>query len=33
MERLDVVDAFAFDAHFRVFRYGPLRRRAFSVVP
>jgi uncharacterized protein len=33
MERLDVVHAFAFDAHFRVFRYGPERRRAFSIVP
>jgi predicted nucleic acid-binding protein len=33
MERLGVVQAFAFDAHFRVFRYGRERRRAFSVIP
>ncbi len=33
MERLDVVDAFAFDAHFRVYRFGSERRRAFTVVP
>jgi predicted nucleic acid-binding protein len=33
MERLGIAEAFAFDEHFRVFRYGPARRRAFSVVP
>jgi len=33
MERLRLVQAFAFDAHFRVFRYGPEGRRAFSVIP
>lgn len=33
MERLGVDEAFAFDAHFRVYRYGPARRRAFHVFP
>ncbi len=33
MERLHIEEAFAFDSHFRVFRFGPGRRQAFSVVP
>jgi predicted nucleic acid-binding protein len=33
MERLAIVEAFAFDSHFRVFRHGPGRRRSFTVVP
>lgn len=33
MERLGLVEAFAFDSHFRVFRYGAERRHAFSLVP
>jgi predicted nucleic acid-binding protein len=33
MERFAIVEAFAFDAHFRVFRHGPGRRRSFTVVP
>ena len=33
MERLSIADALAFDADFRVYRYGPARRRAFTVLP
>jgi predicted nucleic acid-binding protein len=33
MERLWVEEAFAFDAHFRVYRWGPSRRRGFRIVP
>jgi uncharacterized protein len=33
IERLAIARAFAFDIHFRIFRYGPLRRRALEVVP
>ena len=28
-----IEEAFAFDAHFHVYRYGPSRRQAFGVVP
>jgi predicted nucleic acid-binding protein len=31
MERLDIVEALAFDAHFRVYRFGPGRRHALRV--
>ena len=33
MERLGITDAFAFDAHFLFYRYGPGRRRAFRRLP
>lgn len=33
MERLSIVDALAFDADSRMYRYGPQRRRAFAVRP
>jgi len=33
MERLGLAEAFAFDVHFLVYRYGPGRQRAFSRVP
>ena len=33
MERLGVHDAFAFDAHFLVYRFGPRRQRAFRRWP
>ena len=33
MERLGITDALALDADFRIYRYGPGRRRAFAVRP
>jgi predicted nucleic acid-binding protein len=33
MEGRGLEEALAFDAHFRVYRYGEARRRAFRVVP
>lgn len=33
MERLGITDAFAFDAHFLVYRFGPGRQRAFRRLP
>lgn len=33
MERLGVHDAFAFDAHFLVYRFGPRRTKAFRRFP
>jgi len=33
MEREEIVRAFAFDAHFRVYRFGEGSRRRFDVVP
>jgi predicted nucleic acid-binding protein len=33
MERMSIEEAFAFDAHFLVYRYGSGRRRAFRRVP
>lgn len=33
MERLRIYDAFAFDAHFLVYRFGPGRQRAFRRFP
>ena len=33
MERLAITDALALDVDFRVYRYGPQRRRAFAVRP
>lgn len=33
MERTGITDAFAFDAHFLVYRYGPQRRRSFHRLP
>ena len=33
MERMAITDALALDADFRVYRYGPQRRRAFAVRP
>lgn len=33
MERLGIIDAFAFDAHFLVYRYGPDRHRALRRFP
>lgn len=33
MERLGIADALALDADFRIYRYGPQRRRAFAVRP
>lgn len=32
LERLEIEDVLAFDAHFRAYRFGPSRRRAFRVV-
>jgi predicted nucleic acid-binding protein len=33
LERLGIDRAFAFDAHFRVVRFGPRRERALTLVP
>lgn len=33
MERLGINDAFAFDAHFLIYRFGPNRQRAFRRLP
>ncbi len=33
MERLGIADALSLDDHYRVYRYGPERRRAFRVMP
>ncbi len=33
MEREGIEEALALDAHFRIYRYGPARRRAFLVGP
>jgi len=33
LERLGMDEAFAFDSHFRLYRWGPQRRRALRVVP
>ena len=33
MERLGIDEAFAFDAHFLVYRFGPRRQRAFKRFP
>ena len=33
MERLAITDALALDADFRIYRYGPGRRQAFTVLP
>ena len=33
MERLAITDALALDADFRIYRYGPDRRKAFAVRP
>ncbi len=33
MERLGIPTAFSFDAHFRVFRYGPKKELTLTVVP
>ena len=33
MERLGISDAFAFDAHFLVYRFGPGRHRSFRRLP
>ena len=33
MQRLGVDEAFAFDAHFLVYRYGPMRQHAFRRFP
>ena len=33
MERLAIADALALDADFRIYRYGPGRRQAFTVRP
>ena len=33
MERLGLSEAFAFDAHFLIYRFGPGRQRAFRRVP
>lgn len=33
MERLGIHEAFAFDAHFLIYRFGPDRQRAFRRVP
>ncbi len=33
MERLGITHAFAFDAHFLVYRFGPDRQRAFHRLP
>jgi predicted nucleic acid-binding protein len=33
MERLGILDAFAFDTHFLVYRFGPDRQRALRRFP
>lgn len=33
MERLGITEAFTFDQHFLVYRYGPQRRKAFTCHP
>ncbi len=33
MERTRIEEAFAFDAHFKVYRHGPRRRTGFRLVP
>ena len=33
MERLGIEEAFAFDSHFRIYRHGPHRRKAFRIIP
>lgn len=33
MERLGITEAFAFDAHFLIYRFGPGRQRAFRCFP
>lgn len=33
MERLGLIEAFAFDVHFLIYRFGPGRQRAFRRVP
>jgi predicted nucleic acid-binding protein len=33
MERLRIKEALAFDVHFRVYRWGPSREKAFRVLP
>jgi len=33
MERQGIHEAFAFDAHFLVYRFGPARQRAFRRLP
>ncbi|MBI2896636.1 MAG: hypothetical protein HYY06_23970 [Deltaproteobacteria bacterium] len=33
MERLHILEAFAFDDHFRVYRTGPKRRQPWLVIP
>ncbi|MCU0727124.1 MAG: hypothetical protein MUE73_15285 [Planctomycetes bacterium] len=33
MERHGIEEAFALDDHFRLYRYGPGRRRSFGVLP
>lgn len=33
MERLGIEDVLVFDRHFRIYRFGPQRKRAFRVIP
>lgn len=33
MERLGITEALSLDDHYRIYRYGPERRRAFRVLP
>jgi uncharacterized protein len=33
MQRLRLVQAFSFDEHFHIYRYGPARRTQFRVIP
>jgi predicted nucleic acid-binding protein len=33
MERLRIKEALAFDVHFRIYRWGPSREKAFRVLP
>jgi predicted nucleic acid-binding protein len=33
LERLRILEAFSFDAHFRIYRHGPGRKRGFRVLP
>ena len=33
MERLGINQAFAFDTHFRIYRYGPSRSTPFHIIP
>ena len=33
MERFGIAEAFSFDSHFLVYRYGPNRQRAFNRLP